>query len=121
MVTCDILNDASHIPPKYLTGTISSSVRLLSYQIYLFQRTAMSNGAATMATQEKVNIDIVTLTRFLTEEQRKHKEATGDFTYTIPSRSCFDQQADESFTIACCAMLFSSHSSPLLTISVEQV
>jgi fructose-1,6-bisphosphatase I len=31
--------------------------------------------------QEKVNTDIVTLTRFLTEEQAKHPEATGDFTY----------------------------------------
>ena len=30
---------------------------------------------------ERVNTDIVTLTRFLTEEQAKHKEATGDFTY----------------------------------------
>jgi fructose-1,6-bisphosphatase I len=30
---------------------------------------------------EKINTDIVTLTRFLTEEQVKHKEATGDFTY----------------------------------------
>ncbi|KAK4230116.1 hypothetical protein QBC38DRAFT_507650 [Podospora fimiseda] len=29
---------------------------------------------------EKVNTNIVTLTRFLTEEQVKHKEATGDFT-----------------------------------------
>jgi fructose-1,6-bisphosphatase I len=29
---------------------------------------------------EKINTDIVTLTRFLTEEQTKHKEATGDFT-----------------------------------------
>jgi fructose-1,6-bisphosphatase I len=29
---------------------------------------------------EKINTDIVTLTRFLTEEQSKHKEATGDFT-----------------------------------------
>lgn len=29
---------------------------------------------------EKINVDIVTLTRFLTEEQAKHKEATGDFT-----------------------------------------
>lgn len=28
----------------------------------------------------QVNIDIVTLTRFLTEEQTKHPEATGDFT-----------------------------------------
>lgn len=30
---------------------------------------------------EKVNTNIITLTRFLTEEQAKHKEATGDFTY----------------------------------------
>ena len=30
---------------------------------------------------EIINTDIVTLTRFLTEEQSKHKEATGDFTY----------------------------------------
>jgi len=28
-----------------------------------------------------INTDIITLTRFLTEEQSKHKEATGDFTY----------------------------------------
>lgn len=30
---------------------------------------------------EAVNTNIITLTRFLTEEQSKHKEATGDFTY----------------------------------------
>lgn len=30
---------------------------------------------------EKVNTNIVTLTRFLNEEQTKHKEASGDFTY----------------------------------------
>ena len=30
---------------------------------------------------EAINTDIVTLTRFLTEEQVKVKEATGDFTY----------------------------------------
>ncbi|KAI6091622.1 inositol phosphatase [Hypoxylon rubiginosum] len=32
------------------------------------------------AESASVNTDIVTLTRFLTEEQTKHKEATGDFT-----------------------------------------
>lgn len=32
---------------------------------------------------EKVNTNIVTLTRFLNEEQTKHKEASGDFTYTF--------------------------------------
>lgn len=30
--------------------------------------------------QEAINTDIITLTRFLTEEQSKYKEATGDFT-----------------------------------------
>lgn len=33
--------------------------------------------------QEKIKTDIVTLTRFLTEEQAKHPEATGDFTYGL--------------------------------------
>ncbi|KAF2220916.1 fructose-1,6-bisphosphatase [Elsinoe ampelina] len=37
------------------------------------------NGSAPVGS-EKINTDIVTLTRFLTEEQHKHKEATGDFT-----------------------------------------
>ncbi|KAI9699976.1 MAG: Fructose-1,6-bisphosphatase [Candelina mexicana] len=38
------------------------------------------NSEAAPIAQEKINTDIVTLTRFLTEEQTKHKEATGDFT-----------------------------------------
>lgn len=41
---------------------------------YLYQYANLSQG------QEQINTDIVTLTRFLTEEQAKHKEATGDFT-----------------------------------------
>ena len=45
--------------------------------------TALSNGNGTEG--EKVNTNIVTLTRFLTEEQVKHKEATGDFTYVTYS------------------------------------
>ena len=40
------------------------------------------NGASLPpAAHEKINTNIVTLTRFLTEEQAKHPEATGDFTY----------------------------------------
>jgi len=42
-----------------------------------------SNGnieASGVGGAEAINLDIVTLTRFLTEEQTKHKEATGDFT-----------------------------------------
>jgi fructose-1,6-bisphosphatase I len=44
---------------------------------------ATTNGNADPAPvgKESINTDIVTLTRFLTEEQSKHKEATGDFTY----------------------------------------
>jgi hypothetical protein len=43
------------------------------------------NGEPNVGTgTEHINIDIITLTRFLTEEQAKHKEATGDFTYTAP-------------------------------------
>ncbi len=41
---------------------------------------AGSNGEGNGPVPEKVNTSIVTLTRFLTEEQVKHKEATGDFT-----------------------------------------
>jgi fructose-1,6-bisphosphatase I len=40
-----------------------------------------TNGDVLPVQNEKINTDIVTLTRFLTEEQAKHKEATGDFTY----------------------------------------
>jgi fructose-1,6-bisphosphatase I len=41
---------------------------------------AKENGGGPVG-GEKINTDIVTLTRHLTEEQTKHKEATGDFTY----------------------------------------
>lgn len=40
---------------------------------------ADDNGGA--VGRESINTEIVTLTRFLNEEQVKHKEATGDFTY----------------------------------------
>ena len=38
------------------------------------------NGDGGVVGNESINTDIITLTRFLTEEQVKHKEATGDFT-----------------------------------------
>jgi fructose-1,6-bisphosphatase I len=38
------------------------------------------NGGQIQPEMEQVNYNIITLTRFLTEEQSKHKEATGDFT-----------------------------------------
>lgn len=40
----------------------------------------MATNGNTMQESEKINTNIVTLTRFLTEEQAKHHEATGDFT-----------------------------------------
>lgn len=40
-----------------------------------------ASGEAGAVGKEAINTEIVTLTRFLTEEQAKHKEATGDFTY----------------------------------------
>lgn len=43
-----------------------------------------TNGETAPVAEEKINTDIVTLTRFLTEEQTKHKEATGDFTHGFP-------------------------------------
>lgn len=39
-----------------------------------------SNSHNTGTGTERINTDIITLTRHLTEEQAKHKEATGDFT-----------------------------------------
>ena len=50
-----------------------------------------ADGDAPALAQEKINTDIVTLTRFLTEEQTKHKEATGDFTHAIvlESSECY--------------------------------
>jgi fructose-1,6-bisphosphatase I len=42
---------------------------------------ATNGNDAAPVHHEKINTDIVTLTRFLTEEQVKHHEATGDFTY----------------------------------------
>jgi len=38
------------------------------------------NAGQIQPEMEQVNYNIITLTRFLTEEQSKHKEATGDFT-----------------------------------------
>ncbi|RMD41767.1 hypothetical protein DV735_g3379, partial [Chaetothyriales sp. CBS 134920] len=43
--------------------------------------TSGENGAYQTGTgSEKIQTDIITLTRFITEQQLKHKEATGDFT-----------------------------------------
>lgn len=39
------------------------------------------NGQSGAVGQENINTNIVTLTRYLNEEQTKYSEATGDFTY----------------------------------------
>jgi hypothetical protein len=72
-----------------------------------------ANGTINGLAAEKVNIDIVTLTRFLTEEQAKHQEATGDFTYTLPPRS----PAPANRGPACSATPSSSPSNPSPTTS----
>lgn len=43
----------------------------------------MAHDEVPPAESSSINVDIITLTRFLTEEQAKVKEATGDFTYVI--------------------------------------
>lgn len=40
-----------------------------------------NNGNGPAVGQENINTDIITLTRFLTEEQTNYPEASGDFTY----------------------------------------
>jgi fructose-1,6-bisphosphatase I len=42
-----------------------------------------SSGNEGGPAQEKINTDIITLTRFLTEGQTKYQDATGDFTYVL--------------------------------------
>lgn len=44
--------------------------------------TTNGNGAPPVG-QENINTDIITLSRFFTEEQTKHPHATGDFTYVL--------------------------------------
>lgn len=39
----------------------------------------MSNEGGAVG-KESINVEIITLSRYLSEEQTKHKEATGDFT-----------------------------------------
>lgn len=73
-----LLNDPPSFPsPLPLSLYVKSSERLR----------AMSNPLSPMM-KEKVKYDIITLTRFLTEEQTKHKEATGDFTHAFPPTTC---------------------------------
>lgn len=75
-----------------------------------------TDGDAVPIAQEKINTDIVTLTRFLTEEQTKHKEATGDFTHAFLHRHhCPHADLLSAFSVTPC----SSPSSLLLITSGE--
>lgn len=70
----------------------------------------MSNPTASSPViEEKVKYDIVTLTRFLTEEQTKHKEATGDFTHALPPAARLTQTLTELVfsRLLCHALQFS--------------
>ena len=51
--------------------------------------TTMNAGQGGAVGSENINTEIITLTRFLTEEQTKHRDATGDFTYvgTTPTHA----------------------------------
>lgn len=77
----------------------------------------MAANGNKMHESEKVNTNIVTLTRFLTEEQAKHKEATGDFTYDALLTSAFMRPKLTIACSVCFATLFSSLSSPSPTTS----
>lgn len=63
------------------------------------------SGDAGLGGGEVINYDIVTLTRFLTEEQAKHKEATGDFTYVYTTR--WQQETTNLQRLLCHALQFS--------------
>lgn len=69
----------------------------------------MSNTTSSAASQERINYDIVTLTRFLTEGQTKHKEATGDFTYNsfYPIHSLRFAKSAYICSLLCHALQFS--------------
>jgi fructose-1,6-bisphosphatase I len=56
--------------------------------------------------QERINTEIVTLTRFLTEEQTKHKEATGDFT-SVTSKTSIQLMVLTDSSLLCHALQFS--------------
>ena len=45
-----------------------------------FAKMADKNGEPGAVGKETINTEIVTLTRFLSEGQAQHREATGDFT-----------------------------------------
>lgn len=78
----------------------------------------MSNsyGEGGPAGGEKINTEIVTLSRYLSEEQTKHKEATGDFTYAM---SFLQPMLADLMFADCCAMLCNSPSSRSLTTFAE--
>jgi len=65
------------------------------------------NSHTTGTGQERINIDIITLTRFLTEEQAKHKEATGDFTFVDSLYSRISQTNILLPRLLCHALQFS--------------
>ena len=78
---------------------------------------ANGNGDNIGTGKEEINYDIITLTRHLTEEQTKHKEATGDFTYGSPE---WTPVQPNSLLADSCAMLSNSRLNRLPTTSGGQ-
>src|ERR1700694_347111 len=66
-----------------------------------------TNGDMPPVQNEKINTDIVTLTRFLTEEQAKHKESTGDFTYVSSVFPALCEMLTLQCRLLCHALQFS--------------
>jgi len=79
-----------------------------------------ANGQGGAVGDEKINTDIITLTRHLNEEQTKHAEATGDFTYVQHTQCLFFDRLANNTQTASSAMLFSSPSSQSHTTSAVQ-
>jgi hypothetical protein len=80
-----VLDSTAALFIAFLLDSLSTTALSVIATLRIPDRRTMANngngnGDAPVAAP-KINTDIVTLTRFLTEEQAKHKEATGDFTY----------------------------------------
>lgn len=101
-------------PSKQRAGSIDARLPLPPPPSFKMPATNGTPGDSTPPMMEKINTNIVTLTRFLTEEQIKHKEATGDFTYgalpLLPTGS-------DTMPTASCATRSSFRSSPSPTTS----
>lgn len=85
-----LTNPASYLANPPLSIPLAPSPSLNIYVKIVTIKATMSSAVHSNGDGgevETINTNIVTLTRFLTEEQAKIKEATGDFTYVGPPPS----------------------------------